>query len=241
MAKPMLSDEKHTQIYTNGSYAVSSSPGRSVDFEMGILNIHRSHTYKSINLSYGIFGYLGNAKFISSKTEANPNDGGYPNNFRKSISGLGLRTSIGYQIASDNGNVNFRLINWENSLSTEAGNYADFRKQIYRSGIYSDSHVSDKMTLWTTGLSTEIIWHGKKSNDVQHAFRIFAGGTPGLVKSFDGNLNYSVFGTDNTNDRIEGSIARSFSYYLKVKHFSFCYELSADVNWANKLSLGYSF
>lgn len=236
MAKPMADDDKPIQTYITGSYIGSSSPENAVNFEMGMLNLHRAHTYKSFNFAYGIFGYLGEAHHQIISISNLDNSVVYTPSFNKSVGGIGVKTSIGYQVLSSSGNTNFRLINWENSISREMGNYADFRKQIYGAGNYTNSYISKKIDVWTTGLSSEIIFHGRNKN-IQHSFRVFLGTTPGLIKSFDGKMSNGILEDYKGNE----SLAQSFNYYLKVNHFSFSYELSANLNSSNKLSLGYSF
>jgi len=241
MARPMAAEEHHTKIYVTGNYAAAMSPSSPVSFEMGMLNVHRAHTYKAINFSYGFFGYLGEARYGNS-TETP--ETGKPTDipaFNKQIGGLGLKTSIGYHITSGNGNTDFRVINWENSIGTEMGSYTDFRKALFNNQVYEKLYVSDKNTVWTTGLSTEIIWHARKNVHIQHAFRVFFGFTPGLSSSFDRELPLSELGRSDNWVTNNARIANSFSYFLTVKRFSFSCEAAYNINTACKLSLGYAF
>lgn len=232
MAKPMADSEKRSKTYITGTFAGSSSPGNAVSFGTGILNIHRAHTYESFNFAYGAFGYLGQAQHNIQEVTTNENKNYLPS-FDKNVSGLGLKTSIGYQVLSSNGNVNFRVINWENAFSREMGSYADFRKLQHGTGNYTDSYISDKVNIWTTGLSSELIFHGRKNKEIQHAFRLFLGTTPGLAKSFDRDRDAYDFTNNST--------AWSFNYHLNVHNFSFGYEISENINVSSKFSLGYSF
>ncbi|MEJ2884157.1 hypothetical protein [Pedobacter sp. GR22-6] len=231
LARPMLSDDKHSATYVNGAYAAALSPS-GLSIEMGMLTAHRSHTFNSFNLSYGAFGFLGKAMQGNSAVELNEDE--LPP-FKKSTYGLGLRTSMGYQLVSGNGNTNFRLINWENSYSVEAGDYLNYRKSLFNKGLYSDISVSDQKNVWTTGLSTEIIWHARRNKNIQHAFRYFIGFTPGALNSFD-NGN-SAFKNEYGNT----PSSKSFSYFLKIYRVSLTYEYSSNINLGNSISLGYSF
>ncbi|TKC64033.1 hypothetical protein FBD94_06750 [Pedobacter hiemivivus] len=228
MARPMADDDKPAQTYITGSFIGSASPENAISFAMGMLNLHRGHTYKSFNFAYGIFGYLGEASHKIAEISDPDDRKNYIPSFNKNISGIGLKTSIGYQVLSSTGNTNFRVINWENSISREMGSYADFRKEKYGAGNYTNSYISNKIDVWTTGLSSEIIFHGSRNKNIQHSFRVFIGGTPGLTNSFDRTITTP-------------SIAKSFNYYLKLNNFSFSYELSGNLNSSSKLSLGYSF
>jgi hypothetical protein len=240
MAKPMVADEKHTKIYVHGAFAGSESPSAPVTFEMGMLNVHRSHTYQSINFSYGVFGYLGSAeRNYTEDPDAKPPTKIPP--FKKQISGFGLKTSIGYHLTSGNGNTDFRLINWENSLGKEGGSYSRFRQDLFNTTDYRNLYVSNQNTVWTTGLSTEIIWHARKRVHVQHAFRAFFGTTPGLKKHFDREINNSDLIDDDQWLKTGPNFARSFSYFLTVKQLSVSVEAAYNFNTALRFSLGYAF
>jgi len=230
LAKPMLSDDKPTGTYVNGAYAAAISPN-DLSIEMGMLTAHRSHTFKSFNLSYGAFGFLGKVK--QGYSDAEYEEGKLPP-FKKSTYGLGLRTSIGYQLVSGNGNTNFRLINWENSYSMEAGDYLNYRKRLFDKGMYNNLSVSNQKNVWTTGLSTEIIWHARKNKNIQHAFRYFIGFTPGAINSFDNGNSVFKNQYDNTPS------SKSLSYFLKIYRVSLSYEYSTNINLGNSISLGYS-
>lgn len=240
MARPMVADEKHTKIYVNGGYAASQSPSAPVTFEMGMLNLHRSHTYQSINFSYGVFGYLGNAERSYTEDQDSQKQKRIPA-FKKQINGLGLKTSIGYHLTSTNGNTDFRLINWENSFGKESGSYSKFRQELFNASEYKNLYVSNQNKVWTTGLSTEIIWHARKRVYVQHAFRAFFGTTPGLKKHFDREINNSDLINEDQWLKTGVNFARSFSYFLTVKQFSASFEAAYNLNTAARFSFGYAF
>ena len=236
MPRPMASDSIKKSLNVSGSYAASISPGKIIGFQMGMLNVSRSHTFKSFNLSYGLFGYLGEATFNSNlSAESYPQGADILSSFNKTISGIGLRTTAGFHLTSSNGKTDFRIINWENSISTESGAYADFRQQVYNNNVYRRTYASNKNTLWTTGFSTEIISALRENNEVKLGVKLFIGATPGLLKSFNFNSAYP-----NEND-ITNSTSWAFSSFFSVKKFSFTYEIANNVNFSNRLSLGYSF
>lgn len=235
LQRPMEADSIKSLTHASASYAGASSPGNGrVTFELGMLNINRAHTFKGFNIAYGIFGYLGAAENTYPENVQNA-QADYPPSFSKKMHGFGLRTSIGFHNKSANGNTDFRFINWENSLSTESGAYADFREEIYNGKVYSYAGVSNRKRLWTTGLSTEVIFRARRNHDIKHAFRLFIGGTPGLANSFKyGNLA-------DIDKVIKSSSAWSFSYFLNVKKFTLSLEVAENLNVANKISLGYNF
>lgn len=235
MPRAMRADSIKTITNVSGSYAGAMSPNNgAISFELGMLNINRAHTFKTFNVAYGLFGYLGTAKKDGGESAAKyPDD--YLQPFNKSISGVGLRISTGFHHTSQNGNTDFRYLNWENAISTESGAYADFRKQIYDSKIPNYVAVSNRSVIWTTGISTEVIWRARRNHDIKHAFRLFIGGTPGLSSSFK-------YGTDIDYERIlRNSGGWVANYFLYIKKFSLSWEVASNVNFAQKLSLGYTF
>lgn len=235
LPRQMEADSIKSLTHASASFAGASSPGNgSVSFELGMLNINRAHTFKGFNIAYGFFGYLGSAEHLYSNNRNDAN-GDYPPAFNKNMYGFGLRTSIGLHSTSANGNTDFRFINWENSLSTESGAYADFREEIYNGQVYNYAGVSNRKRFWTTGLSTEVIFRARHNHEIKHAFRLFIGGTPGLANSFKyGHLA-------DVEKIIRSSSAWNLNYFLSVKKITLSLELAENINLASKISLGYKF
>jgi hypothetical protein len=234
LPKAMGADSIKTLTNVSASYAGSTSPTAGTDFELGMANISRSHTFKESNISYGIFAYAGKASGGDGNyTEEDLKN--YLPSFKKSISGVGLRFSAGLHNTSANGNTDFRYINFENALSFEGGDYTKFRQEVYSNHIPDYVAVTNRKVLWTTGLSTEVIWRARNDHDIRHAFRLFIGGTPNFVNSFRSGIKAA--------DDIRGknSLGWVFNYFLYIKRFSLSYELADNVNYAQKLSFGYSF
>ncbi|WP_316800382.1 hypothetical protein [Pedobacter frigidisoli] len=234
LPKSMVADSLKSLTSLSGSYAVAVSPDGDISYEMGMANLSRAHTFKDFNIAYGAYGYFGKAS--NGGTITSPEDSRkYLQSFSKSISGLGFRLSTGLSHTSTNGNTDFRYVNFENALSIESGNYTKFREQIYNSDLPDYVAVTRKKVLWTTGLSTEVIWQARHNHDIKHSFRLFMGGTPGLVNSFK-------YGSANQRSITEdSSFGFSLSYHLLVHRFSFCFETANRVNLSEKFTLGYCF
>lgn len=232
--KAMGADSVKTLTNVSASYAGSASPSAGTGFELGMANISQSHTFKKSNISYGVFAYAGKASGGDNGNHAEDLKNYLPS-FKKSISGVGLRFSAGLHNTSANGNTDFRYINFENALSFEGGAYTKFRQEVYSNHIPDYVAVTNRKVLWTTGLSTEVIWRAKNNHDIRHAFRLFIGGTPNFANSFRSGIK--------TNDIIRGknSMGWVFNYFLYIKHFSLSLEMADNVNYAQKISLGYSF
>lgn len=225
LPKPMESDSVKTKNYISASIAGLSLPYSSGDINMGFLNYSRGYTFKNINIGYGAFGFAGSTSYDSSfygeENEIEGFDG-------KGIFGGGIRSSIGYY---DNaGNAEFRILSWENALSFENGNYSKFRNAMHN---LNDPNIisSTKTTLYTTGISSEIIWHPKKNLKNHYAIRLFYGFTPGLNNSFNSNI---------ANNKPTGG-AFSSSFYFKLRKFYGLFETGASKGVSAKFSLGHAF
>ncbi|MGM9475996.1 hypothetical protein ACS5PU_06185 [Pedobacter sp. GSP4] len=235
LPRAMGADSIKTLTHVSASYAGSVSPDGGIDFELGMVNISRAKTFEKSNVSYGVFAYTGTSSYGDINKNALENSSDDLPYFRKSIRGVGLRFSTGLHSTSINGNTDFRFINLENALSFEGGDYTKFRQEVYSSKIPDYVAVTNRKVLWTTGLSTEVIWRARRAHDIRHAFRLFIGGTPNFVNSFR-------YGTSAAEDiKGKNSIGWVFNYFLSVKRFSLSYELANNVNFGNKISLGYAF
>ena len=222
LPKPMHSDSIKVKNYVSASYADLELPYATGQLGMGFLNFHRSHTTKSLNIAYGAFGFAGNTyydKTYNSETTSDFKD--------KSFWGGGLRSSISFYDIS--GSTEFRLLGWENALSFENGNYADFRKAV--KGFNTDTVSSTLTTLYTTGISSEIIFHARRNLKNQFGFRLFYGFTPGLRKSLANDLaSFSNKGA-----------AIDFSFYFKLRNVYGIYSAGGNKGYSTKLTLGYAF
>ena len=157
--------------------------------------------------------------------------------FDKATAGLGLQSSVGYHFTSDRGNTDFRIINWENAVTREFGEYTRFRKGLYGDKTYTDVMVSRSEVIWTTGISSEIIFHHRKNKDYKHAFKLFIGGSPDLQKSFDNRIK-----RENNPTEPDG-IKRGnfqFTYFFKVKNFNLTAQTDLS-HFASSFGLGYTF
>ena len=235
LPKAMVADSLKSLTNVSGSFAGAASPVLgSVAFEMGILSINRSHTFKKFNISYGVFVYLGKSELVRDN-DFTSGSSDYLPSFKKNINGLGIRTSAGFHSTSTNGNTDFRFINWENAISNEGGEYADLRSAVYDNNIYKYTSVTNKNVIWTTGLSTEIIWRARRNHDIKHAFKLFVGGNPGLTNSFKYDKNI------DSETIFSSSLGWTFNYFLSVKKFTLSIETAKNINLAQKISLGYAF
>ena len=238
LPRPMYADSVKAKNYVSAEYATSSSSDGHLTFNYGSLKFSRGHTYHKINLGYGVFGFAGQANYSDTTS------GGYYNepppipNFKKSFYGGGLRTTIGYQVLSKNGAINFRVINWENAFSLEKGDFANYRKQLYEtsySGNYLDVYVSNLHQMYSTGLSSEIIFKNYLGIDnLEGSIRLFVGYTPNLSKSYR-NIS-SSYGERNISNEII-----TFSTYLRYHHIFGDLQIGGDQNFGAKFAVGYAF
>jgi len=224
LPKPMESDSLKVKNYISAGVSGVSLPQNTGNIDLGFLNVSRGHTFKNFNVAYGIYGFAGQASYDSEFNNRNATaelNG-------KSIYGGGLRSSIGFY---DNaGSAEFRIISWDNSVSFESGSYATFRQEMYNLNA-SNIISSTKNSLYTTGISTEIIWHSKRNWDNHFAFKLFYGKSIGL----NGSLENLASGNNPTGG------AFSSSFYIKLKKLIGIVDMNFNKNSGGKLSLGYAF
>lgn len=220
----MQLDSAKSQNYISASFSSNNIPYSVGGMNMGFVNFNRSNIFDDLNLSYGGFGYLGgntHTDYENSRRVINQDF------YRQTFYGFGFRTSVG--IAEQSDNVEFRILNWESGFVYEAGSYASFRDNI-RAKNDTLSVSANKNNLFTTGLSTEIIFSGGNKREREFGFRIFLGKTLGLKE----NVNY-------TNAKISG-LATDFSIFTKVKKVFATIGGGTNLqNSSAKITMGYAF
>lgn len=233
LPRPLNVEEKKSKIYVSGDYVYSASDGY-LEMKSGIVNASKGHTLKNINFAYGVFGFFGNASY--QDTTASGRSSKTIENFNKSFYGFGLRSTVGLHYNKND--FTFRYINWENAFSTELGNYAEYRKFIYdlqRSNGKETVYVSKQTILFTTGLSSEVVWNNVFDDDnSQFGFRAFFGITPNLRNNFKQVNN-------QTTNPIGDKIAVNVSTFIKVKRIFSNIQLGSEINTSLKFCLGYTF
>jgi hypothetical protein len=232
LPRPFGADSAVSKSYVSAALCNSSSFDSQLNFNLGMVNFSRGHTFKHINLGYGAFAFLGNAGYRKGTTSS-PLD-----NFNKFLYGWGLRATVGFQIVPNKGSFNFRLLNWENAFSIENGAYTNFRKDIYQTTSPNSSYsiyASNLSRLFTTGLSSEVIW-GKAFNndDLQIASRLFVGVTPRLNKSFK-DLSSPELNLDLNNAAV------NIGTFIKFKQLFGSVQIGVENSSGSKIALGYTF
>ncbi len=223
LPRPMSVDSSNAQFSVSGSYSAASIPWEAGTIRMAQLSFSRGHSYNHINFAYGAFGFAGNTKYDTQFSQVGvPAKYGY-----RSFSGVGFRSSVGFHLTS--GNVEFRILNWENALTFESGDYASFRREVQAVNDYY-VNSSTKTKLYTTGGSTELIFHSGKPYDYQLGCRLFIGTTLGL-NEISPNGDYTAFG-----GAVSGSV------FMKSNHVYGVFDTSINnSSLAIKFSFGYTF
>ncbi|MFN0289892.1 hypothetical protein [Pedobacter helvus] len=235
--KPMVADSTKSAINITGGISAADRYADDGSVTLGYLSLNRGHTFRDFNFSYGIFAYHGKAE--KTYNSENPENSKYVElpTYSKSASALGLNTSVGYHITSSRGNTDFRIINWENSVTREFGDYLKFRKSLYGDLTYKKLIVSRNKILWTTGISSEIIFHARKNKEVKHAFKLFIGASPNLERSFDTKIKLE----NNNNELSETSRGNfQFTYFFALKKFNLTAQTDFS-HFSSSLGLGYTF
>lgn len=236
--RPFYEDSTASKIYISGGYLTTTTGSGHLNVYAWNLNINKGHSLKNFNFGYGIFATAGKAVYKDSITNVNFPNGKTLPNFNKKFKNIGLRTTIGYHINSNNEDTNFRIINWESAISIENGDYADYRAETYKSYIKDSPnsiYVTNQTSFFTTGFSTELL---KKDlfgiDDLESSLRLFIGGTFGFRNK------YVNIAKSSSEINISGGCVVA-SYFIKYKRIFTSIELGSDVNFGAKILLGYRF
>jgi hypothetical protein len=201
----------------------------------GIINASRGHALKNLNFAYGVFAFFGNANYQDTAALGR-GESRTIESFKKSFYGFGLRSTIGFHYSKKD--FTFRYINWENAFSKELGDYSNYRKYIYdvqRSNGKQTIYVTKQTVLFTTGISSEVIWNNAFDKDnSQFGLRAFLGFTPSLRNTFKQVNN-------QTTNPIGDKVAINVSAYFKVKRIFANVQLGSEINTSLKAGLGYTF
>lgn len=222
LPKPMASDSIKFQLYASGSIAGNSFPYGRGSSNIGYLNVSGANTFKNFNVGYGVFGGLGEVKYDNQYGRLNTV---YTPGYRM-LNLFGLRSSVGLHIPS--GRTDFRILNLESALSFEGGAYQAFRKKLYDRNE-PDILSSNRTTLFSKGISSEIIWHAKSTMANQFGIRLFLGSSGALQDSY------------NQYDENLGGAILNYSFFFKVNHIFGIVDFGASNGASGRLSLGYSF
>ncbi|MGB4776059.1 MAG: hypothetical protein WBP45_12850 [Daejeonella sp.] len=226
MPKPTSFDSITVSNYISGGIlqATESNPGSSLGFdndylELAQLAFSRGHRFKNLNFAYGLDAFAG--KYYNSSL-----DFSNPDHFDdKSISGFQVKTAVNtYQSATL---YELRIIGLDLSYSKEFGDFSQFRKDV----IGKENFYSIPTTgLFTAGLSSEVIFRGRRSARTQYGFSL-------NLKNTFGNLKYQGFDYLGEREGKAKSLRTSISLYLQLKRYFFILEGSKS----GRLNAGYRF
>jgi hypothetical protein len=160
------------------------------------------HRFDNFNIAYGAFGVFGSYQHSGNKTDADYFTG-------KFFGAVGGRFSANAFVTS--GNADIRFIGVEMAYSHEFGSYADYRQELVRRGGY---FVDPRTNLYTIGLTTEVIFHGRRNNGFQHGIRGFLGTTVG-----HNDLNDSYYDNETVGERFYHNIFPKASYFITFKNY----------------------
>ncbi|HTD97751.1 MAG TPA: hypothetical protein VK668_00615 [Mucilaginibacter sp.] len=186
----------------------------------GQVNLSVGHRFDNFNIAYGAFGVFGDYQHSGNKTDADY----FTDKFFGAVGG---RFSANAFVTS--GNADIRFIGVEMAYSHEFGSYADYRQQLVQRGGY---FVDPRTNLYTIGLTTEVIFHGRRNNGFQHGIRGFLGTTVG-----HNDLNDSYYDNETVGERFYHNIFPKASYFITFKN----YFGTAEVGNNFFLRFGYKF
>jgi hypothetical protein len=158
---------KKAANYVFATWALHTGANANDELDAGELNFSRGHVFKHINISYGVYGFIGSLKTTVSNPDEIPLD-------KKNFGGFGARASVNAFAVI--GRTDFRFIGLEFGYSDEFGEYAAFRKTVMNEPA---SFSIPRTQLFTAGLSSEVVWHHRKYSSTRYGFRFFIGPTLG--------------------------------------------------------------
>lgn len=178
VAAPVFRDTTQNATYLSGQFFSNTGHGYYPDelIYFGDLSLHRSHTGKNYNLSYGLYGFFGNYKV--EKVDD------YRGNY--SFFGSGFTGSINYN--EDFHKVAWRVIGLQSSVYYEYGDYARFRQNAEEADLINNLHP-DPFRFYS-GLTTEVIF---KLDRMDLSFFV----SPGLDFGFRDDNEFRLTGSIN--------------------------------------------
>ena len=199
--KPTSFDAAKTATYISAGLNNYSGVNYTDFLTSGQVNLSRGHAFDNFNVAYGAFGVFGDYQYSGSNTDANY----FTDKFFGAVGG---RFSANAFVTS--GNTDVRFIGVEMAYSHEFGDYANYRQVLFNRGGY---FVDPRTDLYTIGLTTEVIFHGK-DNGLQHGIRGFLGTTLG-----HNDLNNSYYTDQNANERFFHNFFPKASYFITFKNY----------------------
>ena len=219
MAVDSLKQAKYISAGTNQKEIYNGS--NSYDWVFMVQSdLSRAHTFKRLNISYGVFGMTG---YIENGLI---NEGDTYHYDKKSFTAMGARGSVNSFFTK--GNVDYRIIGAEFSFNKEFGDFAAFRKIIRDEPYYYTLHNTQ---LFTAGLTSEVILHSRKKTSSQLAARLFIG------RSFN-TMAYLGPESDEGLPKSPEVNNAQLSFFGQLKRFHAVIEV---VPYGTQARLGYRF
>ena len=176
LEKPIYKDSAESAIYVAGQYFNNSGEGYQQDERSYFVDfsVHRSHTHKNFNYSYGVLGYFGN---YESDFE------GYEG--KKDFYGLGALADINYKISLDK--LELRIIGLRASIIHEMGEFSDYREELSDLGL-AYNHNIDNTPIYL-GFNTDVVY--KWNSDFNLGLYMGLGRTFDKGESSTGSVIYT--------------------------------------------------
>jgi hypothetical protein len=224
--KPMSSDSIKTANYVSAGIGIGSGVNLQDEIVLGEAGYCRANTFEHFNLSYGGSAFLGDYQNHTIQ----PGETEYFTD--KLLAGIGLRGSADVYVNTGRTDIRFGI---EAAYSNEFGPYANFRKDVQKnSDYYTDAGTS----LFTSGLTSEVIWHNKKERSTHYGYRLFVGsvfGSHQFTNNYVGTNPYTPYSPYQN----ENKLCISQAYFMQVDKINFVIE-SPNFMSLN-LRLGYRF
>ncbi|WP_214071725.1 hypothetical protein [Mucilaginibacter sp. dw_454] len=221
MPKPTSFDKQTVATYASAGLNAYTNSSLNDVVVSGQANLSQGFVFNNFNFAYGGFAEFGDFQNGSSdKSQASYFEDKY-------FGAVGGRASINAFVHKDR--TDFRFIGVEAAYSHEFGDYAPYRQMLQKLGGY---YVDPRVDLFTLGLTTEVIFHGRDDASIQHGIRGFLGTTFG-----HNDLDDTYYRDEDATTRMFRHIFPKASYFVNYKD----YFGTIEVGSAFMLRLGYKF
>jgi len=218
--KPASFDAVKSANYLSGGVNLYTDETGIDLVSAGQVNFSQGYAFKGSNIAYGAFGEFGDYQSGVSHNA--------PYNFTDKFFGaFGARVSG--DLFTSYGQTDFRFIGFEAAYSHEFGAYTDFRRFLSQSTSY---HIDTRTELYTVGLTSEIIFHNRKTTNIEHGIRLFIGTTLG-PDPYANSDYYSVTALPKPFSRLFPKA----SYFLNVRRFFGVLDAGSEIT----VRAGYKF
>jgi hypothetical protein len=185
LEKPIYKDSIESAIYIGGQYHFGDKGYQlNENSHFADFSVHRSHTHKNLNYSYGLLGYSGK---YNAKIE------GHEGN--KEFYGFGALADVNFKFSTEK--FEFRIVGLRASIIHELGEFSNYRESMSELGLAYNRNIDN--TPIYIGLNSNVVY--KFNSDFNLGYYAGAGrtfdkgenGTGSIIFTYLVHANYKRF------------------------------------------------